>query len=104
MDSRSTFLHHLKSVITMGGRRRISIHTTGNVWPPGRGSLLANPEALNLEHGGDVWLRPYQLAESKLPRKSSKEFFRRPYRKPTQVDEERILRRTCDPSFRNSAI
>ena len=27
-----------------------------------------------------------------------------PYRKPTQVDKEKILRRTCEPSFRNSAI
>ena len=29
---------------------------------------------------------------------------RRPYRKPTQVDEERILRRLSDPLRRNSAI
>ena len=38
-----------------------------------------------------------------LPRKASKERSRYPYRKPTQVGEEKILRRECDPSFRNSA-
>ena len=31
-------------------------------------------------------------------------YFGCPYRKPTQVDKERILRRTCEPSHRNSAI
>ena len=38
-----------------------------------------------------------------LPRKASKEWSGYPYRKPTQVGEEKILRRKCDPSFRNSA-
>jgi hypothetical protein len=38
-----------------------------------------------------------------LPRKASKERNGYPYRKPTQVGEEKILRRECDPSFRNSA-
>jgi hypothetical protein len=76
MDSRSTFLHHLKDVCTMGGRRRIGIHTIGNVWPPVRGSFQANPEALNPEQGGEDYLRVFQLVESMLPRKASKEFFR----------------------------
>ena len=68
------------------------------------GGLWQIRDLVNLECGEEVWLRPYQLTDSKLPRKASKEFFRCPYRKPTQVDEERILRRTCEPSFRNSAI
>jgi len=68
------------------------------------GDLRQIRDPVNLEHGEEVWLRPYQLADSKLSRKASKEFFRCPYRKPTQVDEEKILRRTCEPSFRNSAI
>jgi hypothetical protein len=76
MDSRSTFLHHLKGVCTMGGRRRIGIHTVGNVWPPGRGSFQANPEAHNFEHGGEDFLRDFQLAESMPSRKASKEFYR----------------------------
>ena len=34
-----------------------------------------------------------KVADATLPRKSSKEFFGYPYRKPTQVGEEKILRR-----------
>ena len=76
MDSRSTFLHHLKGVCTMGERRRIGIHTIGNVWLPGRGNFQAKPEVLNLEHGREDCLRAFELAESILPRKASKELFR----------------------------
>jgi hypothetical protein len=76
MDSRSTFLHHLLNVCTMGGRGRVGIHTAGNVWPPGRGSLQENPETHYPEHGGEDFLRDFQLAEPMLPRKASKEFFR----------------------------
>ncbi len=45
----------------------------------------------------------HKVADATLPRKSSKEWVGYPYRKPTQVGEEKILRRKCDPSFRNSA-
>jgi hypothetical protein len=31
---------------------------------------------INLEHGGEDFLRDFELAESILPRKASKEFFR----------------------------
>ena len=41
--------------------------------------------------------------DATLPRKASKEWDGYPYRKPTQVGEEKILRRKCDPPFRNSA-
>ena len=41
--------------------------------------------------------------DATLPRKGSKEWSGYPYRKPTQVGEEKILRRKCDPPFRNSA-
>ena len=34
-----------------------------------------------------------KVADATLPRKSSKESFGYPYRKPTQVGEEKILRR-----------
>ncbi len=61
-------------------------------------------DLVNLENGEEAWLRPCKLTDSKLSRKASKFIFGCPYRKPTQVDEERILRRTCEPSFRNSAI
>ena len=41
--------------------------------------------------------------EFTLARKAANEDVRRPYRKPTQVGEERILRRTREPLLRNSA-
>ena len=41
---------------------------------------------------GDV-RKDSKVADATLPRKSSKEFFGYPYRKPTQVGEEKILRR-----------
>ena len=44
-----------------------------------------------------------ELADPTLPRKASSEKCRCPYRKPTQVGEERILRRAREPSLRNSA-
>ena len=44
-----------------------------------------------------------KVDDATLPRKSSKESFGYPYRKPTQVGEEKILRRECEPSLRNSA-
>ena len=44
-----------------------------------------------------------KVDDATLPRKASKERDGYPYRKPTQVGEEKILRRECDPSFRNSA-
>ena len=44
-----------------------------------------------------------KAGDAMLPRKASKERSGYPYRKPTQVREEKILRRECDPSFRNSA-
>ena len=46
---------------------------------------------------------PRKAGHAMLPRKASKEWEGYPYRKPTQVGEENILRRKCDPSFRNSA-
>ena len=45
----------------------------------------------------------HKVADATLPRKASKEWVGYPYRKPTQVGEEKILRRKCDPPFRNSA-
>ena len=41
--------------------------------------------------------------EFTLARKAAKYGLRRPYRKPTQVDEKKILRRTGEPLLRNSA-
>ena len=43
-----------------------------------------------------------EAAEFTLARKAAT-LVRRPYRKPTQVGEERILRRAGEPLLRNSA-
>ena len=45
----------------------------------------------------------HKVRDSTLPRKTSKQMLRRPYPKPTQVDEENIQRRSREHSFRNSA-
>jgi hypothetical protein len=42
-----------------------------------------------------------KAAEFTLPRKTSKETSGKPYLKPTQVDEENIQRRSREGSFRN---
>ena len=44
-----------------------------------------------------------EVTDSTLSRKASSEDDRCPYRKPTQVGEERILRCAREPSLRNSA-
>ncbi len=44
-----------------------------------------------------------EVHNPRLPRKASKEIYINPYRKPTQVDEERILRRLEKLQLRNSA-
>ena len=44
-----------------------------------------------------------EVVEFTLARKAAKEYLWRPYRKPTQVGEERILRRAGEPLLRNSA-
>jgi hypothetical protein len=58
------------------------------------GSLTVRRRAVPFRGKGD---------EFKLPRKTSKENVREPYLKPTQVDEESIQRRSSESSFRNSA-
>ena len=43
----------------------------------------------------EVMTRPigHKVGDPRLPRKASSEWLRKPYPKPTQVGEERILRR-----------
>ena len=44
-----------------------------------------------------------EASDATLPRKTSKESGGRPYRNPTQVVKERILRRSSEAMRRNSA-
>ena len=59
-----------------------------------RGSV--NPEVRCRAASGEA-------ADPTLPRKSSSELVRCPYRKPTQVDRQRMPRRSSEPWLRNSA-
>ena len=43
------------------------------------------------------------MTDTLLPGKPAREICGKPYRKPTQVGEESILRRAREPSLRNSA-
>ena len=45
----------------------------------------------------------HKVVDFKPPGKSSKESLTHPYRKPTQVDEENIQRRSSEGLLRNSA-
>ena len=58
-----------------------------------RGSAQVNPGARKTlrDHGEGGTTR--KVADATLPRKASREWEGYPYRKPTQVGEEKILRR-----------
>ena len=102
MESRSTFLHHLGNVILMWGHSRLgSPHCWCAADDEGDSHLkrrLALPKVV-----GEIRFLPGEPVDVILSRKATKEDSGCPYRKPTQVDEKSILRRTCDFSFRNSA-
>src|SRR3989304_8053009 len=102
MDIRSIFRNCDGGVITKGGRGRIGES------PDGSGDLpaLAGPDRqIHRVLTVKPVTRPqgHKVAEFKPPGKSSKESPPHPYRKPTQVDEENIHRRSREHSFRNSA-
>ena len=92
MDIWLIFQNYLTDVITMGRRRRLSEPTIGRVGsasegdPPGKSG-----GSQSLRVHGDV-RTDNKVADATLPRKSSKESVGYPYRKPTQVGEEKILR------------
>ena len=52
---------------------------------------------------GILKIKSKELSRITLTRKAYEHCMRYPYRKPTQVDEERILRRTGEALLRNSA-
>ena len=103
MDSRSTFLHHRPGVSTDGGTQkgrpsaRLEVCGQARRGMTGK-SVIHMPERL---WGAAVrvvnWLTP-SCQENPLGNAG-----RCPYRKPTQVGRERILRRAREPSLRNSA-
>ena len=74
--------------VPMQGGRRFQVGKSG-------GSLILR--------GRSESRKAHKADDATLPRKASKEWDGYPYRKPTQVGEEKILRRKCDHAFRNSA-
>ena len=91
MDIRLIFRNYHEDVITMGRRRRLSEPTVGvGFRPVGRSAWKIRWVIILRGHGERR--KPRKVADATLPRKSSKESFGYPYRKPTQVGEEKILR------------
>ena len=92
MDIRSTFRNYLLFVITMGGRRRLRAHdwTCGFRHVGGSSGKSGGSHSLRCHVEG---LRTRKAGDAMLPRKASKEKWSTVTRKPTQVGEEKILRR-----------
>ncbi len=67
------------------------------LWKPGRAGKSTRPLTVR------QLPRPYghKVLDSTLSGKPSKESSRRPYHKPTQVDEEDLHRRSREHSLRN---
>ena len=78
------------------------MRTDGNVRPSQQGADQVKPDSASPRGDGERNLSS-EVAEPKLSRKASNEGIWCPYRKPTQVGEERILRRARESSLRNSA-
>ena len=62
--------------------------------------IIQEEEKLDSQEGGKFKVPKYLKL---LARKDYRYLYERPYRKPTQVDEEKILRRTREVLLRNSA-
>ena len=91
MDIWLIFQNYLEDVITMGRRRRLSEPTAGvGFRPVGRSTWQIRWVVIPRGHVESRKAR--KVADATLPRKSSKESSGYPYRKPTQVGEEKILR------------
>jgi hypothetical protein len=103
MDMPLIFGNCLRSVISNGVTQKDRVATRRLSWfkpvgvPDRQIRQAAIPEKRNDLRKGNKAL------DSTLPRKTSSESSGYPYRKPTQVDEEKILRRSREHSLRNSA-
>ena len=93
MDIRSIFRNYLEIVITDGGTQEAS---RAHDWKCGFRHVGGSARQIRWVIFPEVPWRSalrYKAGDATLPRKSSKECSRYPYRKPTQVGEEKILRR-----------
>jgi hypothetical protein len=103
MDNRWKFLYHRSidttEAVTQEDRQ------SGLMVEPVQAQRLVRSEVrapIRLMCEGDRKMSR-EAADFTLARKAAREIDRCPYRKPTQVGEERILRRTGEPLLRNSA-
>ena len=98
MDSRWRFLHHLcgEAVTQKDSAYRVMVNSVGK-----RGCVIVKYVTLKAERS----LERSQVGKRAISRWREKLLgdHKCPYRKPTQVGEERILRRTGEPLLRNSA-
>src|SRR5208337_691154 len=102
MDNRWKFRYHPQAVNSDGEHSRVGAAGRWScpskpVGRSGRQIPLVNPER---RVRGKL---STEVADPTLARKTPSEDCRCPYRKPTQVGKERILRRARQPSLRNSA-
>ena len=70
---------------------------------PGTQERKISEEEERLVPKGILKIKSKELSRITLTRKAYEHCMRYPYRKPTQVDEERILRRAGEALLRNSA-
>ena len=105
MDRRSTFLRHPCAFLLREGSDGVTLQARS------RKALAASLNAIGGHSGksGCQYSKGVRRAKALLrdrcqePRKAPSKHFGCPYRKPTQVGEERILRRSSDSPLRNSA-
>ena len=93
MDIRLIFLNYLENVITDGGTQEAN---RAHDWTCGFRHVGGSARQIRRVIFPEVPWRSasrYKAGDATLPRKSSRESSRYPYRKPTQVGEEKILRR-----------
>ena len=100
MDNRSTFLSRL-ATFDDGVTQKDKRSTRWTWWLASVSRILQeNPQGHSTVRL-DSWPYGRQVSEFTLPGKTSKESTRRPYHKPTQVDEVNIHRRSRERSLRN---
>src|SRR6516165_4023347 len=100
MDSRPIFLPRLATFddgVTQKDRRS----TRWTWWLPSVGRILQENPRGHSTVRLVTWPYGRQVSDFTLPGKTSKESARRPYHKPTQVDEVNIHRRSRERSLRN---
>src|ERR671914_2939096 len=101
MDNRLIFRYHVPTALPKGGRGRLRKPRRWSSW----GNRVGRPVGKSAGHKPETGVRALNRAKFLKPCLREKPLGRRgvPVPKPTQVDRERIPRRSEEPSLRNSA-